>query len=121
MQKLMSIILVLVMFVFCGCTTLRTPQRFTVSDNGKIYYCIDGEDDKGFDLEVYYNEYSFFPNPESAIQNSKSLFIEQASYIAEQKNKEIHPIKRTRISTSVSRDIISAFYTVFASGRVDYK
>jgi hypothetical protein len=105
----------------CGCTTI--PGRFQIASNinDRLGYVIEKEDNKGFYLETFYHEHSFLPNPDKSIENARAYFVELANDIASKKGREINPIAKSSLNANATRNIIDGRYSVYVSGRIDYK
>ena len=91
--RLFTLLLIIIQLIWlCGCTTI--PGRFQPAShiNDRIGYVVEKEDDKGFYLETFYYEYSFFPNADKSIENARAYFAELANDIASKRGRQINPI-----------------------------
>ena len=52
---------------------------------------------------------------------ARAYFVELANDIASKKNRKINPIIKSSLNTNATRNIIDGRYSVYVSGRVDYK
>lgn len=109
-------------FALCatGCTTI--PDRFRTSES--IYpncgYRTELVGNAGVALEVFFKKYSFFPNPDDAIQEARECFVRTALELAQRQAKKIMPITAADMSTSATRNIVDAYYSVYVTGKVNY-
>ena len=101
------IIIITLSLLAYSCTTV--PSRFSHDGSGSDSgYRVENETEQGFSLEVFYVTYSFFPNPDPAVQEAKAYFIRVASEIAKRKGKTIIRPMSTDLHASPTRNIISA-------------
>jgi hypothetical protein len=119
--RLFTLLLIIIQLIgLCGCTTI--PGRFQPAShiNDRIGYVVEKEDDKGFYLETFYYEYSFFPNADKSIENGRAYFAELANEIASKRGRQINPIIKSSLNVNATRNIIDGKYSVYVSGRVDF-
>ena len=110
----------LMALMVAGCTTV--PQRFTQNPqlSQKGGYLIEAEDVAGFQLELFYKSFSFFPKPDDSIQDARNFFVRIAQDVARNRGRAVKPILFSALQTNSTRNIIDGFYAVYISGRVEY-
>lgn len=103
-----------------GCTTIpvRFTQDHTISESGG--YRIEEETSHDFTLEVFYKAYSFFPNPDPAIQEARAYFTRTALEHAKRKGTTIRPFSTVDLHASATRNILDGHYAVYVTGKVIY-
>jgi putative SOS response-associated peptidase YedK len=110
-----------VVLLLGACTTV--PGRFTqdpsISDKGG--YRVENETAQSFTLEVFYVAYSFFPNPDPAVQEARDYFIRVASEFAKKKGKKIVRPTTADLNASPTRNTVSGQYAVYVTGKVTYE
>jgi hypothetical protein len=113
---------VLILFLLIGACT-SVPSRFSqdpsISTSGG--YRIENESSQGFTLEIFYVAYSFFPNPDPAVQEAKSYFVKVAGQLAQKKGKAIVPPIMAELHASPTRNTVSGEYAVYVTGKVSYE
>ena len=108
------------LLLITSCTTI--PERFKQNpqfstDGG---YVVESEDSEGFNLEIFYKSYSFFPNPDDNIQDARNFFIRIAQDWARERGKAIMPILTSQLTTNATRNIMDGYYAIYVSGRINY-
>jgi hypothetical protein len=116
----LALALTVMLVTMMGCTTIpaRFTQDSTISESGG--YRTEEETSHGFTLEVFYKAYSFFPNPDPAIQEARSYFVRTALEIAKRKGRTIRPFSTPDLHASATRNILDGHYAVYITGKVVY-
>lgn len=120
MRSRLALALTVMLVAMTGCTTIpvRFTQDPTISESGG--YRTEEEMSHGFTLEVFYKAYSFFPNPDPAIQEARAYFARTALELAKRKGKTIRPFSTADLHASATRNILDGHYAVYVTGKVIY-
>ena len=86
-----------------GCHAQKfTDQPMTEWRDGDTEYAFDEHDD-GFTLYVFHSRFQFFKSSERIAATGRDALEAIAEEIAEENNKEIEPIKKSKIKSEIGR------------------
>jgi hypothetical protein len=110
-----------IFFLTSACTTV--PSRFSQdpSSSDNAGYRVENETSTGFTLEIFYVAYSFFPNPDPAIEEARAYFIRVATDLARKKGKAIVRPTTADLHASPTRNVVVGQYAVYVTGKLVYE
>ena len=118
-MKIFLVIFSLIFFIGCS-----SANRLTSIDLDKktadIKYGVK-ESEKGFEIEIEYAKYQFFPESTALITACKSQLVATAYDYADEKEREIKNINEQRIKISTGRNGLTGVTSCTASTKVKWK
>ena len=116
----MIVILILV-FGASNCSTSNKLTKIELKNKtSDISYGVK-ENDRGFEIEISYKKYQFWPESDALITTCKSQLISTAYDYADEKGSSIKKINEQRIKISMGRNGLTGVMSCNASTKVSWE